>query len=498
MKKAKSLLAIWLALVLTLTLFPTALAADGDSHTLTWAYDPTHITVNDSATASVTEGTDFTFSFTIASGYEFSALSVAIAGNDDYVTSAPSESEGTYSYTIAGAELTGDVTISITAAPEASTATEYTVTYDVNGGDALTSSTVQVAVGDSVTLPTATRDGYTFLGWLISGTSEDNGQTLSADTTTYTPTADVTLTAQWAENVTVTYSQGDSSSTSTNTSYVGASYTVADEDDTLTPDGQVFTGWADADGTIYQPGNTITLTANLTLTAQYATEVTISFDSGTNSSTSGIPSDTSGAAGSSYTLPTSEPRRNSGSYEFTGWEYSEDGDVYDAGETVTLPDDGTTAVTFTAKWAYRTYPDYDDDDDDDDDDDSSSSDDEYTIRATASDGGYVSPSGTTYVDEGDDLTITFAPYSGYVIDGVYIDGVLDNSHDGSYTFRDVDEDHTLYVRYIADTGSGSSGSSGDSDTSPKTGDASAPLRMGLGFGSLALIALLVARRMRRA
>ena len=493
MKKAKSLLAIWLALVLTLTLFPTALATDGDSHTLTWEYDPTHITVNDSATASATEGADFTFSFTIASGYEFSALSVAIAGNDDYVTSTPTNSEGTYSYTIAGAELTGDVTISITAAPEASTATEYTVTYDVNGGDALTSSTVQAAVGDSVTLPTPTYADHTFLGWQPEGSTE-----LLAAGAAYTPTADVTLTAQWAQNVTVTYSQGDPSSTSTNTSYVGASYTVADEDDTLTPDGQVFTGWADADGTIYQPGDTITLTADLTLTAQYATEVTISFDSGTNSSTSGIPSDTSGAAGSSYTLPTSEPRRNSGSYEFTGWEYSEDGDVYDAGETVTLPDGGTTAVTFTAKWTYRTYPDYDDDDDDDDSSSSSSSDDEYTIRATASDGGYVSPSGTTYVDEGDDLTITFAPYSGYVIDGVYIDGVLDNSHDGSYTFRDVDEDHTLYVRYIADTGSGSSGSSGDSDTSPKTGDASAPLRMGLGFGSLALIALLVARRMRHA
>ena len=497
MKKAKSLLAIWLALVLTLTLFPTALAADGNMHTLKWVYDPTHITVNDSATTSVTEGTDFTFSFTIASGYEFSALSVAIAGNDDYVTSAPTNSEGTYSYTIAGAELTGDVTISITAAPEASTATEYTVTYDVNGGDALTSSTIQVTVGDSVTLPTATRDGYTFLGWLISGTSEDNGQTLSADTTTYTPTADVTLTAQWAQNVTVTYSQNSDTTSLTGTGYVNQTDYVIEEPNVDAPDGQVFTGWADADGTIYQPGDTITLTADLTLTAQYATEVTISFDSGTNSSTSGIPSDTSGAAGSSYTLPTSEPRRNSGSYEFTGWEYSEDGDVYDAGETVTLPDDGTTSVTFTAKWAYRTYPDYDDDDDDDSSS-SSSSDDEYTIRATASDGGYVSPSGTTYVDEGDDLTITFAPYSGYVIDGVYIDGVLDNSHDGSYTFRDVDEDHTLYVRYIADTGSGSSGSSGDSDTSPKTGDASAPLRMGLGFGSLALIAFLVARRMRRA
>ena len=493
MKKAKSLLAIWLALVLTLTLFPTALAADGDSHTLKWAYDPTHITVNDSATASVTEGTDFTFSFTIASGYEFSALSVAIAGNDDYVTSAPSESEGTYSYTIDGAELTGDVTISITAAPEASTATEYTVTYDVNGGDALTSSTVQVAVRDSVTLPTPTYADHTFLGWQPEGSTE-----LLAAGAAYTPTTNVTLTAQWAQNVTVTYSQNSDTTSLTGTGYVNQTDYVIEEPNVDAPDGQVFTGWlSSADNTtVYQPGDTITLTADLTLTAQYATEVTISFDSGTNSSTSGIPSDTSGAAGSSYTLPTSEPRRNSGSYEFTGWEYSEDGDVYDAGETVTLPDGGTTAVTFTAKWAYRTYPDYDEDDDDSSS--SSSSDDEYTIRATASDGGYVSLSGTTYVDEGDDLTITFAPYSGYVIDGVYIDGVLDNSHDGSYTFRDVDEDHTIYVRYIADTGSGSSGSSGDSDTSPKTGDASAPLRMGLGFGSLALIAFLVARRMRRA
>ena len=495
MKKAKSLLAIWLALVLTLTLFPTALAASGVSYTVT---GEAGVTVTP-PTSGTTTTDNLEVSFTLESGYTNPTASYTVGGGESVAVDSASimQDSGTYSFTIDNTVITDSLVVTISATAPA--ATEYTVTYNAGEGTLDPSDTsATVTAGESVTLPTATRDGYTFLGWLISGTSEDNGQTLSADTTTYTPTADVTLTAQWAQNVTVTYSQGDSSSTSTNTSYVGASYTVADEDDTLTPDGQVFTGWlSSADNTtVYQPGDTITLTANLTLTAQYATEVTISFDSGTSSSTSGIPSDTSGAAGSSYTLPTSEPRRNSGSYEFTGWEYSEDGDVYDAGETVTLPDGGTTAVTFTAQWAYRTYPDYDEDDDDSSS--SSSSDDEYTIRATASDGGYVSPSGTTYVDEGDDLTITFAPYSGYVIDGVYIDGVLDNSHDGSYTFRDVDEDHTLYVRYIADTGSGSSGSSGDSDTSPKTGDASAPLRMGLGFGSLALIAFLVARRMRRA
>ena len=428
MKKAKSLLAIWLALVLTLTLFPTALA-DDQTHTVT--YDPStpdHITYT-SSPATTTANQNLVFEFTVEEGYTYDVgITIGDAsynGGTDVQGATASERI----YTIPSADLTDDVVISLSATQstddsgdDGSAATAYTITF----ADGVDDAEIEVPEPQTVdadtpyTLTAPTRSGYVFLGWSDGTTTYEAGTVLTVDDLT----SDITLTAQWAQSV------------------------------------------------------------------------AISFDSGTSSSTSGIPSDTSGAAGSSYTLPTSEPRRNSGSYEFTGWEYSEDGGVYDAGETVTLPDGGTTAVTFTAKWAYRTYPDYDEDDDDSSS--SSSSDDEYTICATASDGGYVGPSGTTYVDEGDDLTITFAPYSGYVIDGVYIDGVLDNSHDGSYTFRDVDEDHTLYVRYIADTGSGSSGSSGDSDASPKTGDASAPLRMGLGFGSLALIALLVARRMRRA
>ena len=428
MKKAKSLLAIWLALVLTLTLFPTALA-DDQTHTVTYAPStPDHITYT-SSPATTTANQDLVFEFTVEEGYTYDVgITIGDAsynGGTDVQGATASERI----YTIPSADLTDNVVISLSATQstddsgdDGSAATAYTITF----ADGVDDAEIEVPEPQTVdadtpyTLTAPTRSGYVFLGWSDGTTTYEAGTVLTVDDLT----SDITLTAQWAQSV------------------------------------------------------------------------AISFDSGTSSSTSGIPSDTSGAAGSSYTLPTSEPRRNSGSYEFTGWEYSEDGDVYDAGETVTLPDGGTTAVTFTAQWAYRTYPDYDEDDDDSSS--SSSSDDEYTVRATASDGGYVSPSGTTYVDEGDDLTITFAPYSGYVIDGVYIDGVLDNSHDGSYTFRDVDEDHTLYVRYILDTGSGSSGSSGDSDTSPKTGDASAPLRMGLGFGSLALIALLVARRMRRA
>ena len=338
MKKAKSLLAIWLALVLTLTLFPTALA-DDQTHTVT--YDPStpdHITYT-SSPATTTANQDLVFEFTVEKGYTYDVgITIGDAsynGGTDVQGATASERI----YTIPSADLTDDVVISLSATQstddsgdDGSAATAYTITF----ADGVDDAEIEVPEPQTVdadtpcTLTAPTRSGYVFLGWSDGTTTYEAGTVLTVDDLT----SDITLTAQWAQSV------------------------------------------------------------------------AISFDSGTSSNTSGIPSDTSGAAGSSYTLPTSEPRRNSGSYEFTGWEYSEDGGVYDAGETVTLPDGGTTAVTFTAQWAYRTYPDYDDDSSS-----SSSSDDEYTIRATASDGGYVSPSGTTYVDEGDDLTITFAPYS---------------------------------------------------------------------------------------
>ena len=65
----------------------------------------------------------------------------------------------------------------------------WAVNYDANGGTCGTASN-SVKEGDSVTLPTATRDGYTFTGW-------SDGATTYAAGASYTPTADVTLTAQW-------------------------------------------------------------------------------------------------------------------------------------------------------------------------------------------------------------------------------------------------------------------------------------------------------------
>lgn len=247
----------------------------------------------------------------------------------------------------------------------------------------------------------------------------------------------------------------------------------------------------------------------MTITATWADtpKIAINYARGDAPANASMPDNTSvekaANGATSFTLDKKTPSRNDNSMVFDYYTANVDlGDPdgkYAPGQTVSIPK-GTTSVTLTAHWYKKYYA--DDGNDDRPSKPSKPTYDEYRIRATCSDGGWVSPAGSTYVREGRNLTVTFAPYKGYAIDGVYIDGVLDNRYDGSYTFRDVDENHTIYVRYVRDSGS-SGGSSGggshwDDDTSPKTGDASAPLSMGLGVGSLALIAFLVARKMRRA
>lgn len=67
---------------------------------------------------------------------------------------------------------------------------QWTVTFNVDGGNAV--FPMSVDQGSSLTLPAATKTGFTFRGWLLpnaGGTGMDNSS--------YTPTADVTLVAQW-------------------------------------------------------------------------------------------------------------------------------------------------------------------------------------------------------------------------------------------------------------------------------------------------------------
>ena len=71
----------------------------------------------------------------------------------------------------------------------------------------------------------------------------------------------------------------------------------------------------------------------------------------------------------------------------------------------------------------------------------------YVITSTSNEGGTISPLGTVNVETGGSQTYQIASNSGYIIDSLLIDGTLNNDSTTSYTFRDVQENHTIKVLY---------------------------------------------------
>ena len=72
----------------------------------------------------------------------------------------------------------------------------YTLTFDVNGGNSLNTSSKNVISGAAIgSLPTPTLDGYTFLGWF---TQVDGGAQVTSETVA---TGDMMLFAHWEEYV---------------------------------------------------------------------------------------------------------------------------------------------------------------------------------------------------------------------------------------------------------------------------------------------------------
>lgn len=552
MKKARTLLAIWLALILTLTLFPTALAVEGETTPTgddegnvqkTYTIDPREgiklVSPTSEKTPIVFGDNTSTITFTVETGYQYPSANLLRPGVGQTVEglAVTAADDGKYTISLTEGNFADAssflVTITAQKIPDPSTEGDeghvtipekVSYTVDAREGIDLTSN-ASVKDADSTNIPNVTfkvAAGYTNpkANYYCPGESPKALNSTAASDGTYSInlTSDlfnsegkitITITADKA-SYTLNFEANAGSDTvsnmpTTQTLQVGGSYELP----TPTRAGYAFKGWADGSKT-YNAGDKITVdmlsSTTTTFTAQWAKQINVYYSRGTAPSTgcwipgtATVELNTDGTA--TFQIDNKTPSRNDNSMVFTHYtaNFGNKDATYKPGQEVVIPAD-VTNPTFTAQWTKKYYA--DDGNDDKPSKPSKPTYDEYRIRATCSDGGWVSPAGSTYVREGRNLTVTFAPYKGYAIDGVYIDGVLDNRYDGSYTFRDVDENHTIYVRYVRDSGS-SGGSSGggshwDDNTSPKTGDASAPLSMGLGVGSLALIAFLVARKMRRA
>ncbi|KPA10834.1 outer membrane adhesin-like protein, partial [Candidatus Magnetomorum sp. HK-1] len=90
---------------------------------------------------------------------------------------------------------------------------------------------------------------------------------------------------------------------------------------------------------------------------------------------------------------------------------------------------------------------------------------QYTIQLTAGDYGEISPSGTLYMEKGENLNVTILPDSNYRIYRLTVDGKAMSSNTTEYVFQDINADHRLAVTFEKAlfkivTGSGDNGSIG--------------------------------------
>ena len=143
---------------------------------------------------------------------------------------------------------------------------KYTVTFDSNGGSAVSSQTV-VSGAKAVKPTNPTKDGYTFVEWKLNGKTYDFNKAV---------TGNITLVASWKENILVEYQYTkkhtsfytyytDWSSWSSTQTYWGV-YKAADYQDTDTIQYQIIEqGSADI-------GNTSTACNTETKTIQYVAD----------------------------------------------------------------------------------------------------------------------------------------------------------------------------------------------------------------------------------
>ena len=156
----------------------------------------------------------------------------------------------------AGVELKGKQ--SLVASYEAS---PVRIEIDANGGvGGSGSQTVQK--GTNVTLEAPTKEGHLFKGW-----KDEKGNSYPAGEdgkVKITVTGDMTLKAVWKDRTfTVTYVLLDGK-TRTETAAYGQNVTLGEEPRT----GYTFVGWKDGEK-VYHAGETITVTGDMTLTAEW-------------------------------------------------------------------------------------------------------------------------------------------------------------------------------------------------------------------------------------
>ena len=228
------------------------------------------------------------------------------------------------------------------------------VTYNANSGS-VTPSSANFNKGTPLILPTATRAKYELLGWFTASTG---GTFVGGAGAQYSPTAAITLFAQWrgvAYNV--TYNANGSTGTPPASDLwrfgdLGSGVQIAPAPAGMTRAGYNFVGWfnnAAGTGTAYAAGSFYKTEASIVLYAKWTAIpriVTYHLSGGTGT----IPASLSNRViGDTFTVSAATGIVRSG-YVFSGW--NDGTTTYAVGSTYTV---GATDVTLTAQWTPIVY-----------------------------------------------------------------------------------------------------------------------------------------------
>jgi uncharacterized repeat protein (TIGR02543 family) len=227
------------------------------------------------------------------------------------------------------------------------TGNTLTVTYDSQGGSAVSSGSVNTGASISAAPTPPTRTGYTFSGW--STTSSGSVVSFTGGYT-HGQTANFTLYAIWSANTLTVTCDSQSGSAVSNSSVATNATLTAPTPPTRT--GYTFSGWSTT-----STGSVVTFpyahgqTANFTLYAIWSANTqTITYAAGTDGTGSAPTSPATVSFGSTFTTPANTYSRTG--YTFAGW--SDGTNVYLA--SVTYPATGNVSanVTLTATWTANT------------------------------------------------------------------------------------------------------------------------------------------------
>ena len=232
------------------------------------------------------------------------------------------------------------------------TADSLTVTYDSQEGSTASGGSSSTTTGGTLaSLPTTSREGYTFGGWFTAASGGSQITTSSP----HGQTADFTLHAQWTISTYAVSFNGNGSTggsvPGSQTKTHGIDVSVSSNSGSLVKAGYTFADWntaADGSGTSYAASATYGVDVAVTLYAKWtASSLTVTYDSQEGSSATGGSSLTTTGA-RLVSLPTTSRV----GYTLRGWFTAASG-----GSQVTTSESHGQIADFTlyAQWTISTY-----------------------------------------------------------------------------------------------------------------------------------------------